>query len=441
MRTIETTAGTEELVTHIRDIARPLRDDEDLDPLMHRIGDARFVLLGEATHGTSEFYSWRARLTKRLLGEKGFSFVAVEGDWPHCYQVNRYVKGDPAAGRTASQVLRMFDRWPTWIWANQEMVSFVEWLRRYNRQVPRGMEAGFYGLDTYSLWESLRAVVEYLAQVDPAAAEVARQAHHCFQPYGDVRDYSMATRLVPESCEDEVVALLKEILMRRPEIPGQDPEALFNAEQNAWVVRDAERYYRAFISAGPEAWNIRDRHMADTLDRLMEFHGPGAKAIIWAHNSHIGDARASEMADRGMVNLGQLVRERHVDQGVISVGFSTHRGSVVAADAWEAPMEFMVMPPAREGSWEDVIHRAGAEDKLLLLDEGTPPEAMRAQRGHRAVGVVYDPKHEGFTNYVPSVLPERYDAFLYFDETEALHPLHLPARAAPAMPETYPAGV
>jgi erythromycin esterase-like protein len=288
----------------------------------------------------------------------------------------------------------------------------------------------------------MREVIRYLERTDPEAVRAAWQAFRCFEPYGeDVQQYAWATRLVPTSCEDEVVALLVELQRRAPRRRAVDPEARFNAEQNALVARNAERYYRTMVRGGSASWNIRDHHMMETLERLMEHHGPGAKAIVWEHNTHVGDARATDMARTGMVNVGQLARERKHRDGVVLVGFGTHRGSVIAGREWDAPMERMPVPPAREGSWEDILHQAGARDQLLMLADGDSPASFLEPRGHRAIGVVYDPAYEAFGNYVPTVLPRRYDAFLFVDQTEALHPLHVQAREDHEVPETYPAGV
>jgi erythromycin esterase-like protein len=435
------TRATAELVADVRALARPLIGDDDLDPLIQRIGGARFVLLGEASHGTSEYYTWRARISQRLIQEKGFSFIAVEGDWPDCYRVNRYVKGAPASGASAYEVLHAFNRWPTWMWANEEVVELVEWLRSRNDRVGEASNVGFYGLDVYSLWDSLRAVIEYLERSDPDAVRVAWQAFRCFEPYAeDPQQYAWATRLVPESCEDEVVSLLAALCRSAPAYRDQSRAGHFNAEQNALVVRNAERYYRTMVRGGSASWNLRDQHMFATLERLVQHHGSGAKAIVWEHNTHIGDARATDMPRTGMFNVGQLARERRAGEGVVLVGFGSHHGSVIAAAQWEAPMERMPVPPAREESWEDVLHRAGAANQLLILS-GVVPHRFLETRGHRAIGVVYDPAYEAFGNYVTTVLPRRYDAFLYLDETEAVHPLHLVPQAALEPPETVPSGV
>ncbi len=436
------TGATSEAVDQIRALTMPLEDEADLDPLLDRIGDARFVLLGEASHGTSDYYVWRARLSKRLIEEKDFSFVAVEGDWPDCYAVNRYIKGHAGAGRDARSVLHNFERWPTWMWANWEVVALAEWLRARNAGRPAEAQAGFYGLDVYSLWESLAAVLDYLERTDPDAAVVARRAFRCFEPYGeDVQEYARATAFVDATCEAEVVAMLAELRSNALAYQDDGREGFFNAEQNALVSRNAERYYRAMIRGGGGSWNVRDRHMAETLDRLMQHHGPRAKAIVWEHNTHIGDARATDMAGAGMVNVGQLVREARADDGVVLVGFAGYQGSVIAGDAWGAPMQRMEVPRAEPGSWEDIFHQAGARNALAILPSHEGGPALREPRGHRAIGVVYNPAYERYGNYVPTVLPSRYDALLYFEETMALHPLHVRSHDAGEPPETYPWGV
>jgi erythromycin esterase len=430
-----------QLLVTVRSLSRPLRSPADLDPLLDHIAGARYVLLGEASHGTHEYYTWRAALSRRLIEEKGFSFIAVEGDWPDCYRVNRYVKGYSDSGASAREVLHNFQRWPTWMWANEEVVELAEWLRAHNDR-PEGQKAGFYGLDVYSLWDSLYQVLGYLGKHAPSALSAARHAFQCFEPYGeDVHEYARATRWVDESCEDEVIALLAQLRSARA-YPQDGREAHFNAEQNALVVRNAEHYYRTMVRGGPESWNIRDRHMVETLERLMKHHGAGAKAIVWEHNTHIGDARFTDMAADGMVNVGQLVREGHAAEGVVLVGFGSYQGSVIAGEEWEAPMEQLPVAPGRSGSWEEILHRAGAEDRLLLLDEVRANEDFLEERGHRAIGVVYQPDYERHGNYVPSVLPRRYDAFLFLNETQALRPLHeVKAGAEREVPETFPTGV
>ena len=419
-------------------LAAPLTGASDFDVLLDRVGGARVVMLGGASHGTHEFYRWRAALTRRLIVEKGFSFVAVEGDWPDCDRVDRAVRCAPGAPDDPRDALAAFERWPTWMWANEEVVDFTRWLRAHNSGLDPRERVGFHGLDVYSLWESLREVLVHLREHDPAEVPTALAAYRCFEPYGEsARDYAMATRLVPTGCEDEVVDLL--VRLRERAAGGGDGGGAFRVWQNAEVVAGAERYYRAMLGGGRESWNIRDRHMDDTLARLLDHRGPGSKAVVWAHNTHVGDARATAMAAHGEVNIGQLARERHGEDQVVLVGFGSHRGTVVAGDSWGAPVRELPVPPARPGSLEDVLHAAAPGRALFVLPRHDRPDLLTDELGHRAIGVVYHPERDHRGNYVPTVLGDRYDAFLWFDETRALHPLRV--RHVDALePETYPTG-
>lgn len=435
--------GSDRLRDRLARKALALNTPRDLDPLLRAIGDDRFVLLGEASHGTSEFYTWRAELSKRLIAEKGFSFVAVEGDWPDCYRVNRYLQGTRNSGHSARDVLHAFERWPTWMWANAEVVEFIDWVRAHNDRRALDDRVGFYGLDVYSLWDSMRAVHTYLGRIDPALAAAARRAYNCFEPYAeDAQEYARATALVPTSCEDEAVAVLRSLRENAPSYREDGREGFFNAEQNALVAKNAELYYRTMVRGGPASWNVRDHHMAETLDRLMQHRGLEAKAIVWEHNTHVGDARFTDMARAGMVNVGQLVRQAYARDGVCLIGFGTHRGSVIAATEWGEPMERMRVPAARAESFEEAMHLAVGGDALLLFDGSDDGgiAGLDAPVGHRAIGVVYDPDRERWGNYVPTIVSRRYDAFLFIDETRAVDPLHLPVRVGGEAPETYPSG-
>ena len=433
-------------------------DRKDLDALLERIGDSRYVLLGEASHGTSEFYTWRAEITKRLVTEKGFSFIAVEGDWPDCYRVNRYAKSMENSGSSAYEVLHAFSRWPTWMWANREIVDLIEWLKSHNNKVieKEDKKVGFYGLDVYSLWESLDAVIQYLKKNYPDAMKSAIEAYRCFEPYGkDVEEYARAAAFIPESCEDEVADMLIEIRHKAGDEEDDDgqfkadgQEAHFNAEQNAVVAKNAELYYRTMIKGGAASWNVRDHHMMNTLERLMKFHGSDAKSIVWAHNTHIGDARATDMARAKMVNLGQLAREQAGRESVVLVGFGTYKGSVIASKGWGEPMERMPVPSAIDGSWDSFLHslddNSVGPNKLLTfndIDKMEPSSSLLESKGQRAIGVVYNPSYEKYGNYVETILPIRYDAFLFIDETHALNPLHMPVSPDEELPETFPTGL
>ena len=416
-----------------------LKSSKDLDPLIREIGDSKYVLLGEASHGTHEYYTWRTAISKRLILEKDFSFIAVEGDWPDCYRINRYVKGYADAGTSAVDVLKQFKRWPTWMWANWEVAALMEWLREYNKERPANKKIGFYGLDVYSLWESMEVMVRYLRKEDPKAARLAIEALRCFEPYDEGQDYAKAMLQMSPDCTDEVLKLLQAI-QKRSQNYDHDREASLNSEMNAKVIVNAEKYYRSMVSFRDESWNLRDAHMMETLDSLMQFHGKKAKGIVWEHNTHVGDARYTDMKDDGMWNVGQLVREKYMDtRGVYIVGFSSYAGSVIAGKSWGSDMQKMEIPPAVKNSVEYIIHNESAEDKLIMLNNPYWKDKFRDYVGHRAIGVVYHPEYER-GNYVPTLLPSRYDTLIHIDTSSALHPLSLKSDPE-QMPETYPFGV
>lgn len=412
----------------------------DIDALIADIGDASVVMLGEASHGTHEYYTIRTNISKRLISEKGFSFIAVEGDWPDCYRINRFVKGYADAEKKITRVLHEFTRWPTWMWANWEVAALAEWLKKFNGDLPIAGRIGFYGLDVYSLWESMEAILGYLEKEDPQAAKTARKAIHCFEPYEQEGQlYARSVSDVLHSCKDVVVALLREVRMKARYYNG-DREAALNTEQNALIAVNAEKYYRSMIGFDRESWNIRDTHMMETLMKLMDFHGEKVKGIVWEHNTHIGDARATDMQRAGMVNIGQLAREEYGRDSVYLVGFGSYEGSVIAGKEWGAPMEKMHVPPARHGSIEELLHREKSHDQILLLKEPLNRQKFDQVLPHRAIGVVYNPAREKFSNYVPTKLSSRYDAFIFLDKTRALHPMHLKPDGH-LVPETYPFGV
>jgi erythromycin esterase-like protein len=348
-------------------------------------------------------------------------------------RVNRFVRGESGPEATAREVLHAFERWPTWMWANEETIELAEWMRAHG-------DVGFYGLDVYSLWESLGEILRYVHEKDPEGLPLAVRAFECFdRAGGEGETYGLRARLVREHCEDEVVRLLADLHHRKPPAEVGRTEH-FDAEQNALVLWNAERYYRAMVLGGPESWNLRDRHMMETLDRLMAHHGPDAKGIVWAHNTHVGDARATDMASEGMLNIGQLAREQH-GKDVVLVGFGTYEGTVVAGPRWGGPIQTMRVPPGMRGSWEEALHAALGGEDALLITKPVDDAALLHRRGHRAIGVVYDPRRER-GNYVPTSLPRRYDAFLFVDRTDGLHPLH---EVHPVLdqepPETWPSGM
>ena len=420
--------------------------DADLDPLLDRVGDRRLVLLGEATHGTHEFYAARARITRRLVEEKGFVAVAVEADWPDAHRVNRWVRG--LDDGDALDALAGFRRFPTWMWRNTVVRDLARWLRARNAGVPRERQAGFYGIDLYSLHASIAEVLAYLDREDPAAARVARERYACFEGFGDdpQRYGSAASFDVSQSCEDEVVRQLVELQRTAPR--ADDPDAFFHAEQNARLVINAERYYRAMFRSSVGSWNLRDTHMADTLDALCTHLGrPGApaKVVVWAHNSHLGDARATELGTMGELNVGQLARQRHGDDRVLIVGFSTHAGTVTAAHDWDDPPRHMTVNESLAGSVERLLHDAGAAvgTPNFMVDCAAPgAEPLDEERLTRAIGVVYRPRTERQSHYFGARAAAQFDVVLHYDETTAVHPLDPPARWPGAEPpETFPSGL
>ena len=423
----------------VQSLARPLHGPGDLDPLIEQVGAARFVCLGEASHGTHEFYRWRALLSRRLIVERGFTWIGVEGDWPDCWRINRWVRGLDEQDLDVDGLLARFARWPTWMWANRDVAEFLDWLHRWNLALPPADRVGFYGLDVYSLWDSLREIIAWLEANAPDAVAAAHRAWECFVPYReDPHEYAWSTRLVPLSCEPDVVALLAEVRGRMHEA-AHDDEGAFDAAQNAEVAADAEHYYRIMVRGDRESWNVRDRHMSATIDRISEHLGPQSKGLVWEHNTHIGDARATDMARGGLVNVGQLVRERHGDDGVVLIGFASHRGSVLAAAAWGSPERSMLVPEARVGSHEDLLHEVLGRPAVLPFGADRSGPWLSAWLGHRAIGVVYQPAREA-GNYVPTVMGERYDALMWFEQTTALTPLHHEGRPVEPELETEPSG-
>ncbi|MDD2675737.1 MAG: erythromycin esterase family protein [Flavobacterium sp.] len=430
------------IISLLKRTSLPLENPTDLDPLMNYIGDAKYVLLGEASHGTHEYYTWRAKISQRLIQEKGFCFIAVEGDWPDCYRLNRFAKGYLDSGKDILNVLTEFKRWPTWMWANWEIAAFIDWLKIYNESFPVDERIGFYGLDVYSFKESMNSIIQYLEKNDPKALAITKTAMKCFEPYGkdEGQSYARASSFIPELCEKEIIHMLTEILRNVPNY-NHDLENVLSIEQNAFVTRNAEKYYRAMIRRGSTSWNIRDQHMVSTIDRLMKFHGKDAKIIIWEHNTHIGDARATEMISEGMVNVGQLLREQYATDDVVAVGFGSYKGSVIAGREWGDSMRKIKVPEAVDGSWEHAFHLASkGQNRLLLMNKVKDEKCLSSLIGHRAIGVVYNPEHERFGNYVPTILPKRYDAFIFIDETNALHPINIEVNGN-QIPETYPFGM
>ncbi|ACL57298.1 erythromycin esterase family protein [Methylobacterium nodulans] len=440
------------LVASLREAVISLTGDaRDYDPLMDLIGEARFALLGEASHGTHEFYCERAEITKRLIREKGFTAVAIESDWPDAWRVNRYVRGD-SEDLDAVEALAGFRRFPTWMWRNTEMVAFLEWLRAHNHSLPHGAtKVGVYGIDLYSLRASMKAVLHFLASVDPAAAEQARARYACFDQFGeDCQVYGFVAGLnLARSCQDEAVAQLAALQRRAAAslawADSMNRDEVFSAEQNARVVKSAEEYYRTMFLREVSSWNLRDGHMAQCVEALVAHLGQGGsepRIAVWAHNSHLGDARATQMSERGELNLGQLLRERYGD-AVVRIGLTTYAGTVAAASDWGAPVERMRISPALPGSYEALFHALGLGRFCLPLTAGThAAEALWPARLERAIGVIYRPEAERQSHYVRAHLPDQFDAVLHVDETRAVTPLETTALwEAGDVPETFPAGL
>jgi erythromycin esterase-like protein len=424
---------------------------KDYDPLIEMIGDARYVLLGEATHGTHEFYRARAEISKRLIREKGFSFIAWEADWPDALRVNRYVRGN-GPDQDAAEALANFQRFPVWMWRNADIVDLVGWLRNHNDDLKPGQpKVGVYGLDLYSLHRSMNSVVEYLEKTNPDVAQAARRRYGCFEDFGDdPQTYGMLASQDPSaSCEDQVVQQLLELQQHAADFLSRDgrvaADELFFAEQNARVAQSAESYYRAMYHGRPNTWNLRDTHMVDTLDNLMthlEAQREKPKAIIWEHNSHLGDARATDMSRRGEINVGQLMRERH-PADVVSVGFTTYSGTVTAASDWGAPAERKRVRPGLEGSYEALFHQVTIPSFLLTIREHRHlHRQLKSPLLERAIGVIYRPETERWSHYFSASLSEQFDALIHFDRTRALEPLERTSLWEKGeLPETYPSAI
>ena len=444
-QTISTT-----LFDTLRDAAHLLTGDAtDYDPLLELIGDARLTLIGEASHGTHDFYHERIEITKRLILDRGVTAIAVEADWPDAYRANRYVRWE-SDDHDADAALSGFRRFPTWMWRNAPVFDFVEWLRLHNADLSPAERVGFYGIDLYSLFTSIEAVLGYLDRVDPDAARRARNRYGCFEHFGeDSQAYGYAASFdLRQSCEDDAVRQLVELQRRASDYAQRDghmgPDEFFAAEQNARLVSNAEQYYRSMFRGRVSSWNLRDRHMAETLEALiahLERHGRRAKLAVWAHNSHLGDARATEMGRGGELNVGQLVRERFGEDCVL-IGFTTHHGTVTAASDWDAPAGQKSVRHALPDSYEALFHEVDIPRFLLTLRGGEVATALRVPRLERAIGVIYRPETERVSHYFHAQLADQFDAVIHLDETRALEPLEQPAswRHLEA-PETYPTGM
>jgi protein-L-isoaspartate(D-aspartate) O-methyltransferase len=427
-----------DLARKIADAVEPFDsiDTTDLRLLLRRIGDKRIVLLGEATHGTSEFYRMRERISRELIAEKGFNFVAIEGDWPDAARVDHYVRHleYPPSEWTA------FARFPVWMWRNNEVRNFIDWMRNHNSSLTPKQRVAFHGLDLYSLYDSIRSVLKYLEEVDPESAEVARERYGCLTPWQtDPATYGHAalTGKYP-TCEKPVVQMLRDLLTHRSKYAEHDGERFMDAMQNARLITNAERYYRIMYYGSRASWNLRDEHMFETLKVLLAFYGPQSKGIVWAHNSHVGDAAATEMSSRGEFNIGNLCRREFGEQ-VYSIGFGTDRGKVAAATDWDGPMEVKTVRPSLEQSYEHLCHMTGHPRFLLGLRDLQHNLALMKPRLERAIGVIYRPETELASHYFEAVLPRQFDEYIWFDETTAVAPFA--TTELQGLPDTYPFGM
>ncbi|MFP4014752.1 MAG: erythromycin esterase family protein [Chitinispirillaceae bacterium] len=436
-------------ISLIRQNANEILDrPDDYDTLLDDIGDCRFVLIGEATHGTHEFYRARARITQRLIEEKGFAAVAVEADWPDAYRVNRFVRGlgeDP----DPFKALGDFTRFPRWMWRNTEVVEFIIFLRNFNLHKNQEDMAGFYGLDLYSLYTSIDKVIAYLDDVDPRAAQQARKRYSCFEQYGpEAESYGMAMTYVTDDCRREATAQLEELRRKGVDYVKQKgfagKEELFYAQQNAKLAQDAEEYYRTMFSGRVSSWNMRDRHMADTLEALAEHIGSfrEPKIVVWEHNSHLGDARATEVSRYGELNVGQLIRERYGEQ-VFNIGFTTHSGTVSAASSWGGDVERKQIRPSMVESYENLFHRSTIRSFYLTLKNNPHLSFLEREHLERAIGVIYMPSTERQSHYFRASLPGQFDAVIHFDQTNAVQPLEKNAgwEEGEPLPDTYRSGL
>ncbi len=396
----------------------------DLDPLIKQAAKRAYVLLGESSHGTSEYYIWRKIISQRLITEHDFNFIVVEGDWDALYKINLYVKhlSHPAGG--AKEILSSFQRWPTWMWANYEFLSLVEWLREYNAQLALEDRVGIYGQDVYGLNNSMLELIEYLNEVDQSLAQEVEKLYECLLVYqDDLAAYVDDVFQQGISCQAEVNKAFSLLLtIEEKNNKDFDHKKYFKAKQDALVAIYGEKHYRHNIYPGPAAWNFRVKGMVDRFDNLLDFYGPKAKAIVWAHNTHVGDARATSMIDNNSLNLGQLLREEHGENKVYIVGFGTNSGTVRAGLAWGEPGRTLIIPQAQPGSLEEYLARLDNNNFIVLLDQKNLPDLFKKPIGHRAIGVVYNPSHDQ-GNYVDTILKDRYNAFIFLEKTKALKPL------------------
>lgn len=408
--------------------AQPFEKRDQLLPLLEAMAERSHVLLGESTHGTAEYYRWRGEISKTLIQDHAFRFVVVEGDWADCYKLNRYVRHEPEAGASAREIMNTFDRWPQWLWANEETAAFIEWLRDYNAERPADAQVGFYGMDLYGLADSMEDLAAYLKASHPALEATAREAIECLQPFSqEVFAYARAHQLGGVDCAEAVQALFEGLVELYEEIEAQKKSAVFRAKLDGLVIKNAENHLRHLGTPGKAAWNARVDHFLETIEKLMAKKGPDGKGIVWAHNTHIGDARATPMESQGSTNIGQLLRERHGQSRIFALGMGTYQGGLLAGEAWDSPRQVMTMPPAAAGSLEALMEERARErdtgQLYWLFDSEDWRGPLASPIGHRAIGVTYAPALDT-RSYVPTLLPLRYDGFLFFRQTGPLTPIH-----------------
>ncbi len=413
--------------------------EANLDGLLGRIGDARIVLLGEATHGTAEFYNMRARITQELIKRKNFDIIAVEADWPDASSIDHFIKNTPGEYKEGNP----FSRFPTWLWANKQFFNFIQWLRQHNKQIKaHEHHVSFYGLDLYSMHTSIAAVLNYLDRVDPDTAQIARKRYGCLTPWEqDSETYgAVAIQESFKNCEDEVTSILQELMNKRLEYASKDGHRFLDAVQNARLISNAERYYRTLYYGSRRSWNLRDNHMFETIESILNFHGPKSRAVVWEHNSHVGDASATEMGAKGELNVGKLCREKYGEQ-VYIIGFGTDHGTVAAASEWGGEMEIKKVRPAHINSYERLCHESESESFLLPLNDSESQvyKQMLNSRLERAIGVIYRPETEIQSHYFYASLPKQFDEYIWFEETSAVEPIE--SEKDKGTRDTFPFGV
>ncbi len=408
----------------LREIARPIEKVDDLAPMLKKLEDRRHVLLGEASHGTREYYLWRAAISRMLIEEGRANFIAVEGDWDAALHVHRYVTHHEEAAGSAREALEKFTRWPSWLWANEEMIDLVEWLREFNAEREGDDRVGFFGIDIYGYEASLQEGPKKAGLLDEALTDAVEEGFSCFAPYaGDPQSYALAVAREGVDCSGGIDRALETLREDSETWREKDREKYLFVKQHVMVVRSAEAHFRAAIRQDAESWNVRAHHFFETYRRLIDYYGEEARGIVWAHNTHIGDARATRMGDMGMVNIGQLARRHYGAEHVAAIGFGTVRGTVIAALQWDGERQTMTIPDPLPGTLEAAFDRINQSKAMFWMEEAGEKEALSHRIGHRAVGVTYNPRHEAQGNFVPTLWPERYDAFIFFRETEALRAL------------------